>query len=187
MLTRANVRPAVAAVALAVVLAALLLSSCSEPEREERTDSPEVVAQAERTDSPEVVAQAERTDSPEVIAQADLTAAGDVTDAAVVESDAALPRLLDLGADKCVPCKMMAPILEELRETYEGELDVVFIDVWKDRSAGEQYGVRVIPTQIFFAPDGSELFRHQGFLSREDILAKWFELGYAFGETVGGD
>ncbi len=80
---------------------------------------------------------------------------------------------------------MMAPILEELRETYAGELDVIFIDVWKDRSAGEQYEVRVIPTQIFLAPDGSELFRHQGFLSREDIMAKWSELGYEFGETAG--
>ena len=49
-----------------------------------------------------------------------------------------VPTLLDLGADKCVPCKMMAPILDELRETYEGELSVVFIDVWKDRDAAHQ-------------------------------------------------
>ncbi len=160
MLMRVNGRSVAVAVTLIAMLAATLLSSCSEPAREEQTDSPEVVAPA------------------------DLTAAADVTGAAVVESDAALPRLLDLGADKCVPCKMMAPILEELRETYQEELEIVFIDVWKDRSAGEQYGVRVIPTQIFFAPDGSELFRHQGFLAREDILAKWSELGYTLSETV---
>ena len=89
----------------------------------------------------------------------------------------AIPRLLDLGADKCVPCKMMAPILEELQETYAGTLTVEFVDVWKNPAAAEPYGIRVIPTQIFFAADGTELFRHEGFYSREDILAKWRELG----------
>jgi thioredoxin 1 len=97
-------------------------------------------------------------------------------------SAAEIPRLIDLGADKCVPCKMMAPILEEMRETFEGKLDVVFVDVWKDPEAGRQYGVQVIPTQIFFDEDGNELFRHQGFFSREDILAKWRALGYTFEE-----
>ncbi len=88
-----------------------------------------------------------------------------------------LPRLVDLGADKCIPCKMMAPILEELKKTQAGKLDVEFIDVWKNPSAGEQYGIRVIPTQIFYAADGKELFRHEGFFSKEDILVKWKEFG----------
>jgi thioredoxin 1 len=95
-------------------------------------------------------------------------------------SGEAIPTLLDLGADKCVPCKMMAPILEELRETYAGQLDVGFIDVWKDPAPGKEYGIRVIPTQIFLDEHGAELFRHQGFMSREDILGKWLELGYEF-------
>lgn len=94
----------------------------------------------------------------------------------------AIPRLLDLGADKCVPCKMMAPILEELEETYAGTLTVEFIDVWKNPAAAQPYRIKVIPTQIFFAPDGTELFRHEGFYSREDILAKWRELGVALPE-----
>ncbi len=88
-----------------------------------------------------------------------------------------LPRLLDLGAGKCIPCKMMAPILDELKATYAGKLEVVFIDVWENQQAGEQYGIRVIPTQIFYAADGKELFRHEGFFAKEDILAKWKELG----------
>lgn len=87
-----------------------------------------------------------------------------------------LPRLVDLGADKCIPCKMMAPILEELREEYAGRLEVIFIDVWKEPEAGDYYGVRLIPTQIFFDPSGKELFRHEGFMSKEDILGKWKEL-----------
>ena len=90
-----------------------------------------------------------------------------------------LPRLVDLGADKCIPCKMMAPILDELKATYAGKLEVEFIDVWKNEAAGPEYGVRMIPTQIFYSADGEELFRHEGFFSREEILAKWKELGYA--------
>lgn len=88
-----------------------------------------------------------------------------------------LPRLVDLGADKCIPCKMMAPILQELKNEYNGRLDVVFIDVWKNPNAGTEYGIQLIPTQIFYDAAGKELFRHEGFFSKEDILAKWKEFG----------
>ena len=71
----------------------------------------------------------------------------------------------------------MAPILEELRFEYAGRLRVDFIDVWQDRAVGEKYGVRTIPTQIFYDASGKELTRHIGFLSKEDILAQWAELG----------
>lgn len=94
------------------------------------------------------------------------------------------PKLVDLGAGKCIPCKMMAPILEELKEEYQGKFDVVFIDVWENKSAGDRYGIRVIPTQIFFDADGKELFRHEGFYSKEDILGKWKELGIAFADAT---
>ena len=87
------------------------------------------------------------------------------------------PKLVDLGADRCIPCRMMAPILAELSKEYVGQLDVVFIDVWKKREEGDRYGIRVIPTQIFFDAKGKELFRHEGFLAKKDILAKWGELG----------
>ena len=93
---------------------------------------------------------------------------------------AALPRFVDLGADKCIPCKMMAPILEDLKTACAGQLQVDFIDVWKNEDAGDEYGVRVIPTQIFFDANGKELFRHEGFFAKEDILAKWKELGFEF-------
>lgn len=88
-----------------------------------------------------------------------------------------LPRLVDLGADKCIPCKMMAPILKELKKEYEGRMEVQFIDVWKAPDAGKAYQINLIPTQIFFDADGKELFRHEGFFSKADILAKWKELG----------
>ena len=88
-----------------------------------------------------------------------------------------LPRLVDLGAGKCIPCKMMAPILEELKRDYAGGLEVIFIDVWEHPNESEEYGIRLIPTQIFYDVSGRELFRHEGFISKEDILAKWKELG----------
>ena len=93
---------------------------------------------------------------------------------------AVLPRLVDLGADKCIPCKMMAPVLKELKKEYDGRMEVEFIDVWKKPEAGKAYKISLIPTQIFFDSAGKELFRHQGFISREDILAKWKELGVSF-------
>jgi thioredoxin 1 len=90
---------------------------------------------------------------------------------------AALPRLVDLGAGKCIPCREMKPILAELTREYAGQFDVLFIDVWEKREEGAKYGIRLIPTQIFYAADGRELFRHEGFFAKKDILAKWKELG----------
>jgi thioredoxin 1 len=103
-------------------------------------------------------------------------AAADLTSIPPV-SAAKLPRLIDLGADKCIPCRMMFPVLDALKQEYAGKLDVEFIDVWKNPAAAKQYGVEVIPTQIFYNADGKELFRHEGFFAKADILAKWKELG----------
>jgi thioredoxin 1 len=84
-----------------------------------------------------------------------------------------LPRLVDLGADSCIPCKLMAPILEDMRKEYTGRLRVDFIDVWKNPDEGKKYGVHLIPTQILYDASGKELERHEGFISKEDILAKF--------------
>jgi len=115
-------------------------------------------------------------------AAAGLRAADDVTASA---PKTALPRLIDLGADKCIPCKMMAPILVELRKEYADQLEVVFIDVWKNRDEGERFGISIIPTQIFFDATGKERFRHEGFMAKKDILAKWQEIGVALKEPAG--
>lgn len=93
-----------------------------------------------------------------------------------------LPRLVDVGADKCIPCVKMAPILENLKENFAGRMDVKFVDAWKNRDEAASYGVQMIPTQIFYAADGKELYRHTGFFGREDILNKWQQLGYKFKE-----
>jgi len=97
--------------------------------------------------------------------------------AVLAAESAKLPKLIDLGADKCIPCKMMAPVLKELKTEYAGRLEVEFIDVWKDPAPGRKYKIKLIPTQIFLNASGKELFRHEGFFGKEDILAKWKELG----------
>ena len=91
-----------------------------------------------------------------------------------------IPMLLDLGAHECVPCKLMAPILDELATEYKGVFDVEFVDVWISENVeiAKAYGIEAIPTQIFFDAKGEELWRHVGFISKEDILGKWKELGY---------
>lgn len=99
------------------------------------------------------------------------------TGKAAPATGAKLPKLVDLGADKCIPCKMMAPILEELKKEYAGKMNVEFIDVWQNPDAGKALGVEVIPTQIFYDAQGKELFRHTGFFAKDDILGKWKELG----------
>lgn len=98
-----------------------------------------------------------------------------------------IPRLMDLGSGHCVPCKKMAPILDELREEYEGRFDVVFVDVGKDPDAADTYGISVIPTQIFFDAECRERFRHECFLSREEILATWERLGIDVGHGSGSE
>ncbi|MEW6519887.1 MAG: thioredoxin family protein [Thermodesulfobacteriota bacterium] len=87
--------------------------------------------------------------------------------------------MVDLGAGKCIPCKMMAPILDKLRKEYAGRAAIVFIDVWEDRSQSARFGINSIPTQIFFDKSGKEIYRHEGFLAEEGIVAKLKELGVA--------
>ena len=110
--------------------------------------------------------------SPPTAAPAPAGQAEPARDTAPADS---LPRLVDLGAGKCIPCKKMAPILESLRADYAGVVNVVFVDVWKDPKAGKPYKIRVIPTQVFFNAKDVEVFRHEGFFSREEIEKVFLE------------
>ncbi len=113
-------------------------------------------------------------------ATSDQKAAGAVPEAVALPPPGAklgIPRLVDVGAGKCIPCKMMAPILEELKQEFAGRLRIDFVDVWVNPDAGEPYKIAMIPTQIFYDGTGKELFRHVGFFGKEDILGKWKELG----------
>ncbi len=86
--------------------------------------------------------------------------------------------LVDLGAKSCIPCKMMAPILEELKKEYQGRAAVIFVDVWDKANAGKAkaFNVMTIPTQVFFDKQGKEVYRHIGFLDKDSIVSKLEEL-----------
>jgi thioredoxin 1 len=85
--------------------------------------------------------------------------------------------MVDLGAKKCIPCKMMAPILAKLEKEYAGRAAIVFLDVWEDPKPAHRFGIPGIPTQIFFDKEGKEVFRHVGFLSEEEIVRRLKDMG----------
>ena len=85
--------------------------------------------------------------------------------------------MVDLGARKCIPCKLMAPILEKLEKEYAGKAAIVFVDVWEDKEPAKRFGIRAIPTQIFFDTNGQEVYRHVGFMSEEAIVGRLKRLG----------
>lgn len=81
-----------------------------------------------------------------------------------------VPKLLDLGATSCIPCRMMASVLDDLSKEYAGKLDVKFIDVWQNQAAAQKYGIQSIPTQIFYDANGNEIYRHVGYFPKEDVI-----------------
>lgn len=85
------------------------------------------------------------------------------------------PVLLELGSHGCKPCNAMMPILIDLSRT-QSDFGVAFVDVKAVDGKSKQYGIELIPTQIFFDPAGIELYRHTGFFAKDEILAKWSEL-----------
>jgi thioredoxin 1 len=85
--------------------------------------------------------------------------------------------MIDLGATECIPCKMMAPIIEELQKEYAGRVDIIFIDVWKDPAQAKKYGIRAIPTQVFFDKNGNEVHRNIGFMDKKRIVEILSKLG----------
>ena len=78
---------------------------------------------------------------------------------------------VELGSVNCIPCKKMQPVMKAIEEKYGEQIDVVFYDVWKpDQSKyAEEYGIRLIPTQVFLNEEGKEIFRHEGFFPEELI------------------
>lgn len=79
---------------------------------------------------------------------------------------------IELGSVKCIPCKMMQPIMDEVAQAYKGQVKVVFYDVWTDegRPYAEKYRVRGIPTQVFLDDNGEEFYRHVGFFPKDELV-----------------
>jgi thioredoxin 1 len=87
-----------------------------------------------------------------------------------------LPQLVDLGSTECIPCKEMAPILDELRVELKGRVDVIFIDTEKDPKTADDFGIQVIPTQVLLDAAGKELDRHEGVYPKAELIARMREL-----------
>jgi len=85
--------------------------------------------------------------------------------------------MVDLGAKSCIPCKMMAPILEKVESDYKNKAVIVFIDVRIHREQIKRFSIRAIPTQIFFNKHGKEVYRHIGFMSEKEIVAQLKRMG----------
>lgn len=111
--------------------------------------------------------------------------AGAPRDTAQITETNDLPKFLEIGAKSCVPCQMMQKVMEELRVNYPGKLDIIFYDLDMDPEPAGKYKISVIPTQVLTTPDGTELFRHEGFYPTDEIVAKWKELGYDLGASSG--
>jgi thioredoxin 1 len=85
--------------------------------------------------------------------------------------------MVDLGAKSCIPCKMMAPIMEKLEKDYKGRAAILFIDVWQEPDQAKRFDIRTIPTQIFYDKEGKEVLRHTGFMSEEAIVTQLKKMG----------
>lgn len=71
--------------------------------------------------------------------------------------------MLELGSVGCRSCEQMKPVMEKLRTNYKGKIEVICVDVRKDRENGRRFGVAMMPTQVFLDRSGKEFHRHIGF------------------------
>jgi len=78
---------------------------------------------------------------------------------------------IELGSVKCIPCKAMQPVMKSIERKYAEQIKVVFYDVWKEeqKKYADQYGIKLIPTQVFLDRNGKEFFRHEGFFPEGEI------------------
>jgi len=87
------------------------------------------------------------------------------------------PVLADFGRGVCIPCKQMKPVLEELAIEYEGKVSTLIIEIDEYPALTRRHHIRLIPTQIFFDAEGNEVYRHEGFMSKEAIKEKLKQIG----------
>lgn len=87
----------------------------------------------------------------------------------VESTEKAKVTFIELGSVTCIPCKQMQPIMKSIEEKYKGQVKVIFYDVWKDNKPAKQYGIKLIPTQVFLDENGKEILRHEGFFAEKEI------------------
>ena len=109
------------------------------------------------------------------VLSASCNAAGSKTDeknSAAAAEENYLVTFVELGSVRCIPCKMMQPIMKDIENDYAGQVKVVFHDVWTPEGEpfAASYKIRVIPTQVFLDKEGKEYFRHEGFFPKDELI-----------------
>ena len=89
------------------------------------------------------------------------------------------PMLVDFGANSCMPCRQIRPILKEIQKEYTGKASILILDVYKYQDLAKEYRVQLIPTLVFFDKGGKEIFRHVGAWDKDSIVGKLKEAGAA--------
>ncbi len=79
---------------------------------------------------------------------------------------------VEIGSVNCIPCKAMQPIMKAVEEEYQGQVKIIFHDVWTEKGSADarKYNIRLIPTQVFLDKDGKEYFRHEGYYPKADVV-----------------
>jgi thioredoxin 1 len=90
-----------------------------------------------------------------------------------------VPILLEFGRGWCIPCKYMKPILDEMGAAYSGKAIVATVDMDANKDLVRDFRIRMMPTQVFIAPDGKEFFRNEGTFERDHIMQVFTKMGVA--------
>ncbi|MHB0913190.1 MAG: thioredoxin family protein [Armatimonadota bacterium] len=169
----------IAVVAVLVIAVAVVIAKKRDRVDDAAVERPSTVVGRVEVPAPSnQVAEEEPKQEPAVVKEPVKPAApAKVVKEPVATAPKRLPKLIEFGSTGCMPCKMMAPIIDKLEREYKGSLVVEFVDISENREAAAEYGVRAIPTQVFLDESGKEFSRHLGFFPKEDILATFNEHG----------
>jgi thioredoxin 1 len=98
---------------------------------------------------------------------------GEKVDVNATRSEQAIITFVELGSVRCIPCKKMQPVMASIENRYGDQIQVVFYDVWEadQKHFAQQYGIKLIPTQVFLDSTGNEIMRHEGFFPEAEIDA----------------
>ena len=82
-----------------------------------------------------------------------------------------LPTIAEFGAATCASCREMKVVLDRVALRTQGRAHVLVIDIRKDKEAAQAFRIQLMPTQVFFGPDGHEIGRHMGKLTEAEVIA----------------